>query len=494
MAYLLACDQGTTSSRALLFTEDGTLVHQHREALAVSCPRPGWVEQDAAAICSTQMHCAREVLAATPDATGVAALGIANQRETTILWDRRTGRPVGPAIVWQDRRTAAHCDRLRATGAETLVKSRTGLLLDPYFCATKIAWILDNVSGARRRAEAGGLAFGTVDSWLLWHLSAGRVHATDVTNAARTSLFDIHRQCWDPELLDLFGVPEALLPEVHPNTADFGGVHIGDARLGVRGMAGDQHAALFAQACLAPGQAKVTYGTGAFVLINTGGAAVARGLLTTPAWWLQGSQAVYALEGSIFNAGALVQWLRDGLGLIETTEEIESLAAKVSDSGGVWLVPALTGLGAPYWKPQAHGAILGLTRGVNRSHIARAALEAIAFRVCDVVAAANAASASPVSVLRVDGGASANDLLMQIQADALGVALARPARTELTATGAALFAGIGAGLLDVKAAQHWWRCAREFIPRTEPSRRETRYAAWRQVCGQMADIDREPGA
>jgi len=488
MSYLLALDQGTTSSRALLFKDDGTLAGWHQEPLDVAYPNPGWVEQDAEAIFSTQRTCLLRVLEDNGVASGeVAALGIANQRETTIIWERSTGKPIGPAIVWQDRRTADQCRRLREAGAAAQVKARTGLLLDPYFCATKIGWLLDQVPGARARAEAGELAFGTVDTWLLWRLSEGRVHATDVSNAARTLLFDIHKQQWDPELLKLFEVPEALLPEVGANTADFGSVRIGDAQLGVHGMAGDQQSALFAQACLEPGQAKATYGTGAFVLVNTGAAAEAAGLLTTLAWRLHDAEPVYALEGSIFNAGAVVQWLRDGLGLIEKSEDVEALAASVEDSDGVWFVPALTGLGAPYWRPHARGAVLGLTRATRGAHIARAALEAIAFRVCDVVKAVNAATDRPVSEIRVDGGASRNDLLMQIQADLLGAPLQRPHQTEITAVGAALLAGIGAGVLGNEAPRQWWQSERRFEPTLDPDRRTKRYAAWQRVVGHVAE-------
>lgn len=488
VSYLLALDQGTTSSRALLLKSDGTLAAQHQEALDVAYPRPGWVEQDPQAIIDTQLRCARQVLSAVSGGNEVAALGIANQRETTLIWERETGKPIGPAIVWQDRRTAPQCERLRQAGFEALVKERTGLLLDPYFCATKIAWLLEHVSGARRRAEAGELAFGTVDSWLLWHLSGGRTHATDASNAARTLLFDIHRQCWDAELLALFDVPESLLPEVRANTADFGTVRIDGRQLGVHGMAGDQHAALFAQACLAPGQAKVTYGTGAFVLVNTGQATAAEGLLTTLAWRLHNAEPVYALEGSVFNAGAVVQWLRDGLGLIEQSADIEALAAGTEDSGGVWLLPALTGLGAPYWRPQARGAIVGLTRATGPAQIARAALEAIAFRVCDVVNVVNAGTDRPVSEIRVDGGASRNNLLMQIQTDLLGTSLQRPHQTEITAMGAALLAGIGAGVLNEDAPHRWWQCERQFEPQSERFEREARYAVWQKLCTQIADI------
>ena len=489
MPYLLALDQGTTSSRALLFKEDGTLAGLHQEPLDVNYPEPGWVEQDAEAIFSTQAECIRRVLADNGvDAKAVAALGIANQRETTIIWERTAGKPIGPAIVWQDRRTAAACERLKAAGAGERVKARTGLLLDPYFGATKIGGLLDAVPGARKRAEAGELAFGTVDCWLLWRLSEGRTHATDISNASRTLLFDIHRQCWDPELLELFAVPQALLPEVRANTADFGSVSLDGDAFTVHGMGGDQQSALFAQACLEPGHAKVTYGTGAFVLVNTGAATAADGLLTTIAWRLGQDEPVYALEGSVFNAGAVVQWLRDGLGLIEKSADVEALAASVEDTGGVWMVPALTGLGAPWWRPHARGALLGLTRGTRPGHIARAALEAIAFRVCDVLQAVEQASGRHVGTVRADGGAARNDLLLQFQADLSGADIERPRQTETTAMGAALFAGIGAGVLPAEAPVQWWQRERGFSPRLDEAVRMARNAAWQKVCSRIADF------
>ncbi|MGA7965462.1 MAG: glycerol kinase GlpK [Gammaproteobacteria bacterium] len=488
MSYLLALDQGTTSSRALVFREEGTLVGLHQEPLDVATPRPGWVEQDAGAIFDTQSRCIERVLADNSlRAKDIAALGIANQRETTIVWDRKTGEPIGPAIVWQDRRTAEACRRLRESGAEDKVKARTGLLLDPYFCATKIAWLLDEVPGARKRAEAGELAFGTVDTWLLWRLSGGRTHATDISNASRTLLYDIHRQRWDADLLALFGVPASLLPEVHVNTADFGKAVIGGARFTVHGMGGDQQSALFAQGCLEPGHAKVTYGTGAFVLANTGEASYGEGLLTTVAWQLGKASPVYALEGSIFNAGAVVQWLREGLGIIEQSEDVERLGASVEDSDGVWMVPALTGLGAPFWRPDARGALLGLTRGTRPAHIARAALESIAFRVCDVLKEVERSGGLGVETVRVDGGAARNNLLMQIQADLLGTPLERSHQTEITAMGAALFAGIGAGILPPDASQTWWQRERRFEPGMDTQKRAARYAAWRKVVGHVAD-------
>ncbi len=493
MSYLLALDQGTTSSRALLFKEDGTLAGLHQEALDVVYPEPGWVEQDAEAIFNTQAECIRRVLADNGvDAKAVAALGIANQRETTIIWDRSSGKPIGPAIVWQDRRTAAVCEQLKAAGVEEKIKTRTGLLLDPYFCATKIGWLLDEIPGVRKRAEAGELAFGTVDTWLLWRLSEGRTHATDISNASRTLLYDIHRQRWDEELLELFNVPALLLPEVRSNTADFGAIALEGDGFTVHGMGGDQQSALFAQACLEPGHAKVTYGTGAFVLVNTGQAKAADGLLTTVAWRMNGCDPVYALEGSVFNAGAVVQWLRDGLSLIEQAGDVEALAASVEDSSGVWMIPALTGLGAPWWRPHARGALLGLTRGTRPAHIARAALEAIAFRVCDVLGAVEQASGQRVRTVRADGGAARNDLLLQLQADFSGADIERPQQTETTAMGAALFAGIGAGILPSDAPMRWWRRERGFKPRLEAAQRNSRNMAWQRACSFVAGFPEDP--
>ena len=456
MTYVLALDQGTTSSRALLFDEEGAVRAVAQREIRQIYPRPGWVEHDPEEIWASQIGVAAEALARAGVAAGeVAALGITNQRETVVLWERATGRPVADAIVWQDRRTAGHCESLRAAGHEPRIRERTGLVLDPYFSATKLAWLLDRLPDARARAEAGELAFGTVDSWLIWKLTGGAVHATDVSNASRTLLFDLRRGAWDDELLALFGIPRALLPEVRGSSEVYGETAGGllPVRLPVAGVAGDQQAALFGQGCRRPGQAKSTYGTGCFLLLHTGGEPVAssHGLLTTAAWRL-GAELEYALEGSVFMGGAVVQWLRDGLGLLRSAAEVEALAASVPDSGGAVLVPAFTGLGAPHWDASARGTLLGLTRGTTAAHLARAALEAIACQVADVLGAMEADAGLTLAELRVDGGATANDLLMQIQADLLGVPVVRPRMRETTALGAALLAGRAVGLWPDGAA------------------------------------------
>ncbi|MFM8576472.1 MAG: glycerol kinase GlpK, partial [Limnohabitans sp.] len=454
MTYLLALDQGTSSSRSIVFDPQGRTVAMAQRELTQHFPQPGWVEHDPLEIWQTQLATAREALAqAGLSARQVRAMGITNQRETTVLWNRRTGQPVHRAIVWQDRRTAAECARLQQAGLEPLFMQRTGLRLDPYFSGTKLAWLLDHVPGARAQAEAGELAFGTVDSWLLWQLTGGQVHATDVSNASRTLLLNLHTRQWDAELLAALRVPAAVLPELRPSMADFG--HSRADALGspvpITGMAGDQQSALFGQACFGPGMAKNTYGTGCFMLAHTGphGQTSGHGLLTTAAAQGQGP-AQYALEGSVFMGGAVVQWLRDGLGIIRSSAEVQALAAQVPDAGGVVLVPAFTGLGAPYWQADARASITGLTRGSTAAHIARAALDSIALQSAALLQAMNAdalaAGAQPVSELRVDGGACVNDLLMQIQADVLGLPVVRPAVTETTALGAAYLAGLQAGV------------------------------------------------
>jgi glycerol kinase len=482
-SHVLALDQGTTSSRALLFDGGGALVSLAQKEFTQFFPRPGWVEHDPREIWESQLAVAREALErAGLGASDVAAVGIANQRETAVVWERSTGRPVCPAIVWQDRRTADLCERLKREGKEDLVRERTGLLLDPYFSATKLAWILDHVPGARADAEAGRLAFGTVDSWLLWNLTGGALHATDVTNASRTLLWDIRRGAWDDELLAVFGIPRALLPEVRSSSEVYGTTDVlgGAIPIPLAGVAGDQQAALFGQACLRPGMAKNTYGTGCFLLMNTGTAPIAsrHQLLTTPAWRIGGSTD-YALEGSVFTGGAVVQWLRDGLGLVRSSPEIEALAASVPDAGGVLLVPAFTGLGAPHWDPYARGLLIGITRGTSAGHLARAALEGIAFQVADVLTAMEADSGVPLAELRVDGGAAANDLLLQLQADLMGVPVTRPALLETTALGAAFLAGLAVGLfrdLDDLAAH--WRAERTFEPTMERGRAAEMRARW----------------
>ncbi len=481
MPYVLALDQGTTSSRALLFDAAGTVVARAQQEFAQHVPQPGWVEHDAGDIWQTQLATAQAALREAGLRPGeVAAVGITNQRETTVLWDRATGEPVHRAIVWQDRRTAAACERLEAElGAH--LRRATGLRADPYFSGTKLAWLLDHVEGARARAERGDLAFGTVDAWLVWNLTEGRVHATDVTNASRTLLFDIHRLAWDDALLAALRIPRAVLPEVVPSSGRVGETRLLGGSVPISGVAGDQHAALFGQACLEPGMAKNTYGTGCFMLMNTGRTPVAseHGLLTTLAWDL-GDGLVYALEGSVFVAGAAVQWLRDGLGLIETAADSERLAASVPDTGGVVVVPAFTGLGAPHWDPWARGAVFGLTRGTTAAHLTRATLESLAFQTRDVLAAMEADAGQPLAALRVDGGAASNDLLMQFQADLLGVPVERPANVETTAWGAALLAGLAEGVYGLDSGAVWQAEAR-FEPAMPEAERERLLRAWHRA-------------
>ncbi|MCC6728328.1 MAG: glycerol kinase GlpK [Chthonomonadales bacterium] len=483
---LLALDQGTTSSRAIVFRPDGAILSLVQAEHAQVFPRPGWVEHDPEAIWGTQHGVANRALAAAgATAADVAAIGIANQRETVVLWERATGRPVANAIVWQDRRTADVCQRLRASGVEPMVRERTGLVLDPYFSATKLAWLLDNTPGARARAERGELAFGTIDSFLLWRLTGGAVHATDVTNASRTLLLDARTGCWDDDLLALFGVPRAVLPEVRASSDRFGETlpELLGGRVPVTGILGDQQAACFGQACFEPGMVKNTYGTGSFLLMNTGAEprASANRLLTTVAWGI-GAARTYALEGSIFVTGAAVQWLRDELGIVRTAAETEALAGSVPDTGGVYMVPAFVGLGAPYWDSEARGALVGLTRGTGRAHIARAALEAACYQTRDVVDAMQADAGAPLRDLRADGGMAANDLLLRMQADVLGIPVHRPAVTETTALGAACLAGIGAGVYrGIGEVAGRWRAAATFEPRMEESRRAELYAGWRQA-------------
>ena len=485
MKYVLALDQGTTSSRAILFDQHGSPVALGQREFRQIFPQPGWVEHDPREILATQREVARQALRHAP-VKDVMAIGIANQRETTILWDRQTGEPVHNAIVWQDRRTAELCARLKADQAETLVRERTGLVIDPYFSGTKIAWLLDTIPGVRGRAERGELAFGTIDTWLTWHLTGNRTHVTDVSNAARTLLFNIHTNDWDEELLRLLRVPRAILPDVHPSAHAFGMVPAGvfGEPLLIGGVAGDQQAAMFGQACHSPGMAKNTYGTGCFMLMHTGGEMVqsSHGLVSTPCAHLKAKE--FALEGSVFVAGAVVQWLRDEMGFFKSSFEIEALANSVLDSGDVFIVPAFTGLGAPHWDPQARGAIFGLTRGTSRAHIARAALESIAFQSADVLEAMQKDSGRTLTELRVDGGATANDLLMQFQADLLGVPVVRPKVLETTALGAAYLAGLTVSLWKSReeiAAQ--WRVERMFEPRMDADRRAGLMARWREAVG-----------
>jgi glycerol kinase len=447
MTLVLALDQGTTSSRAILFGPDGTPRATAQQEFRQIFPQPGWVEHDATEIWATQSGVMHEVLAkAHVGPRDVAAIGITNQRETTVVWDRATGRPIANAIVWQDRRTAPMCDELRAAGHAQTFAARTGLVLDAYFSGTKLRWLLDHVEGARARAARGELAFGTVDSWLVWNLTGGRVHCTDASNASRTLLFDIHKGDWDDELLRILDVPRSLLPQVVPSSGVCATTRLGEHDVPIAGIAGDQQAALFGQACVSPGLAKNTYGTGCFLLMNTGTSAVAsrNNLVTTVAWKRDG-RLDYALEGSVFIAGAVVQWLRDGLQIVRSAGEIEALAAGVPDNGGVYLVPAFAGLGAPHWDAYARGSMFGLTRGSTRAHIARAALEAIAFQSADVLEAMQRDAGITLAELRVDGGAAANNLLMQFQADILGVPVVRPQVLETTALGAAYLAGLATG-------------------------------------------------
>jgi glycerol kinase len=491
MSYLLALDQGTTSSRAIVFDGLGRIVKTAQQEFTQIYPQAGWVEHDPVEIWRSQLSVAIEAVdqAGVPPPS-IAAVGITNQRETTILWDRHTGEPVYNAIVWQDRRTARYCDELRRSGAEAEVQSRTGLLLDPYFSGTKVRWILDNVPGVRRRADSGDLAFGTVDSWLIWKLSGGTIHATDPSNASRTLLFNIRTGQWDEEMLRLFEIPQQILPEVRPSSGTFGNIaeRALPTNLPVCGVAGDQQAALFGQACFEPGVTKNTYGTGCFMLMQTGNDPVRskNRLLTTIAWDAAGRE--YALEGSVFIGGAVVQWLRDGLGIIRSAEEVEQLAATVTDNGGVYLVPAFAGLGAPHWDAYARGTILGITRGTTAGHIARAALESVAFQVADLVAAMESDSGIHLEELRVDGGASRNNVLLQFQADLLGVPVVRPGVTETTALGAAYLAGLAAGIYpNREAIASQWRVDRRFEPAMSKDQAAAMRAWWSRAVERARD-------
>jgi glycerol kinase len=493
MTYLLALDQGTSSSRSIVFDREGAIVSMAQREFRQIYPQPGWVEHDPREIWQTQLDTAREALAkAGLQAADVTALGITNQRETTLLWNRRTGEPVHHAIVWQDRRSEPTCATLREQGHAPMVQRKTGLIIDAYFSGTKLQWLLDHVPGARAAAERGELAFGTVDSWLLWQLTGGRVHATDVTNASRTMLFDVQRNEWDEELLALLGIPRTVLPEVHPSAHVYGEVDAALLGTPVRigGIAGDQQAALFGQACFQPGLAKNTYGTGCFMLMHTGERfqVSTNGLVTTGAAQT-GAQPQFALEGSVFIGGAVVQWLRDGLQAIRASSEVQALAQSVPDAGGVMFVPAFTGLGAPYWDANARGAIVGLSRGSTVAHIARAAIESIAFQSAALLQAmardAQAAGSAPVRELRVDGGAAVNDLLMQFQADLLGIPVVRPRVVETTALGAAYLAGLGAGVyrgLDELAGQ--WQVERRFEPTMPREHAQARMTEWERAVRQ----------
>ncbi|MBI5395742.1 MAG: glycerol kinase GlpK [Verrucomicrobia bacterium] len=481
MKYILALDQGTTSSRAIVFDHSGSIVATAQQEFRQIFPRPGWVEHDPQEIWATQSGVAAQALQkAGITANEVATIGITNQRETTIVWDRATGKPVCNAIVWQDRRTAGACDRLKARGLAPMIRRKTGLVVDAYFSATKLQWILNHVPGAKARARAGELAFGTVDSWLVWNLTGGRQHVTDPSNASRTMLFNIHTGDWDDELLRLFGVPRAVLPAVRSSSEVYGESHLLGSAVPIAGIAGDQQAALFGQVCTSPGMVKNTYGTGCFMLMHTGAKPIAskNNLLTTVAWRI-GDRTEYALEGSIFIAGAVVQWLRDGLGLIASSGEVEALAMQAPDNGGVYLVPAFAGLGAPHWDPYARGLIAGLTRGSTRAHIARAALEGIAYQVADVLHAMESDAKIRLKQLRVDGGACANNLLMQFQADLLGVPVVRPRVAETTALGAAYLAGLAVGFWkDRREIAAQWQADRRFVPAVKPAVRRRLLAGW----------------
>ena len=484
MKYVLALDQGTTSSRAILFNHAGGIVAVAQKEFRQIFPKPGWVEHDAQEIWATQAVVASEVLhKARAKATDIAAIGITNQRETVVVWDRKTGKPIYNAIVWQDRRTAPACDKLRAQKLDKLIQRKTGLIIDAYFSATKLQWILKHVKGAKARAAKGELAFGTIDSWLLWNLTGGAVHATDATNASRTMLYNIRKGDWDDELLDLFGVPRAMLPEVRDSSGVFGETTLLGTAIPVAGIAGDQHAALFGQVCTQPGMVKNTYGTGCFMLMNTGTKPITskNKLLTTVAWRI-GGKTEYALEGSIFIAGAAIQWLRDGLGIIRKSSDVEALAASVPDTGGVYLVPAFAGLGAPHWDAYARGTLVGMTRGTTSAHIARAALEGIALQVMDILNAMQADSGIKLKQLRVDGGATVNNLLMQLQCDLLGVPVVRPKVHETTALGAACLAGLATGFWKSQSdiAKHW-QVDRIFKPTMKAAERTRITAGWERA-------------
>ena len=484
--YILSFDQGTTSSRAIVFTKEGAIASVAQKEFTQIYPQPGWVEHDPNEIWSTQLGVAAEtVTKAGLMVKDVAAIGITNQRETTIVWDRKTGQPIYNAIVWQDRRTASFCDELKANGHAKTIQNKTGLVIDAYFSATKIKWILDNVSSAKEKAKRGELCFGTVDSWLLWKLTNGMVHATDVTNASRTLLFNIHTLRWDEDLLQLFNIPKSLLPEVRSSSEIYGYTqHILTAHsLPVAGVAGDQQAALFGQMCTQPGSVKNTYGTGCFMLMNTGEKAVpsSNNLLTTIAWQM-GGITQYALEGSVFIAGAVVQWLRDGLQMIRSSSEVETLAAQVSSTDGVYIVPAFTGLGAPYWNQQARGTIVGITRGTTAAHIARACIESIAYQTMDVLNAMRADAGIDITELRVDGGATANNMLMQFQSDILNTPVIKPKITETTALGAAYLAGLAVGFWNsLEEIQQQWQRDKIYHPNIDDAQRNLLSKQWQRA-------------
>ncbi len=489
MKYVLALDQGTTSSRAIVFDHRGAIVSVAQQEFRQIFPQPGWVEHDPREIWATQSNVAAEaILKAGLTARDVAAIGITNQRETTVVWDKGTGKPIHNAIVWQDRRTAKACDQLKKRKLAPMIKKKTGLVVDAYFSGTKLQWLLQNVPGAKEKAKRGELAFGTIDSWLIWNLTSGRKHVTDVSNASRTMLYDIRKGDWDDDLLKLFGVPRAMLPKVCSSSEVYGETNIFGSPIPIAGIAGDQQAALFGQVCTKPGMVKNTYGTGCFMLMNTGTKPIAskNNLLTTVAWKI-GNKTEYALEGSIFIAGAVVQWLRDGLGIIRSSSEVEGLAAQAADNGGVYLVPAFAGLGAPHWDQYARGTLVGLTRGSGRPQIARAALEGIAYQVQDVLHAMEADAGVKLKELRVDGGACANNLLMQFQSDILKVPVTRPKVTETTALGAAYLAGLAVGYWkSVADIASQWQADRRFSPAMKPAQRKHLLTGWNKALTRAA--------
>ncbi len=482
MRYILAIDQGTSSSRCLVYDQQATPVAIAQQAFSQHFPQPGWVEHDAEEIWASQARVVRQAMQqAQLQPTDIAGIGITNQRETTVIWERSTGKPIYNAIVWQDRRTADECTRLKQAGFEAMVKAKTGLLLDAYFSATKISWLLDHVEGARAKAESGELAFGTIDSWLVWKLTDGELHITDVSNASRTLLFNIDTMQWDDDLLALFNIPASLLPEVKSSSEIYGQTRNQEIGAGmpIAAIAGDQQAGLFGQLCVNAGMAKCTYGTGSFLMMNTGTKRVAsnHGLLTTIAWQI-GDQIHYALEGGVFVGGAVIQWLRDGLGLFEHAADSEQLAASVADNGGVYFVPALTGLGAPHWDPHARGAIFGITRGTTAAHLTRAALESICFQVNDVLQMFAAESGTPIAQLRIDGGAAVNNRLAQFQADISAVEVVRPTNLETTALGAAYLAGIAVGLWTIDELKQKWQVDRSFHENMPPLEVESLKRYW----------------
>jgi glycerol kinase len=485
-SYILSFDQGTTSSRAIIFDKKGSIIATAQKEFTQIFPQPGWVEHDPNEIWSTQLGVATEaVLKANLTINDIAAIGITNQRETTVVWDRHTSQPIYNAIVWQDRRTAAYCDQLKKDGSATTIHEKTGLVTDAYFSGTKIKWILDNVAGARAKAEKGDLCFGTIDSWLLWKLTNGKVHATDVSNASRTLIYNIHTLQWDKDLLKLFNIPEGMLPEVRSSSEIYGMTQnlLTASSVPVSGIAGDQQSALFGQMCTQPGMVKNTYGTGCFMLMNTGTKPVTskNNLLTTIAWKVNG-EVQYALEGSVFIGGAVVQWLRDGLHIIQTSGDVEALALKAQDNGGVYFVPAFTGLGAPYWNQHARGMIAGITRGTTDAHIARAAIESIAYQSMDLLSAMEADAGLPIKEVRVDGGATVNNQLMQFQSDILNTSVIRPKVTETTALGAAYLAGLAVGYWNsIGDLQQYWQSDRAFTPAMPSDTREDLKRNWKRA-------------